>query len=413
MSHDVFICHSSKDATLANAICARLEANRIRCWIAPRDVVPGVEYAQSIIEAIGTTRLTVLVFSENANRSPHVHRELERTASHGIPILPFRVEDVVPAPSVEYFISDAHWLDALTPPMEKHLDYLVGTVRLILDREAAKTGALPATAPAGPVTPPAPAPATPRRGRRYAVLAALALVVVAALVIVGVVALRGGTVTVEDAARGGGTGTAAPSAPGTGTPANDGAASFVDEFEGTLAKGWAWVEEDPTAWAVSDGELRIDLQTSPPLRNVLLREMPSGDVAVTTQLDFDPEVSDQASSGGPSQFAGLVLTGDDPDTRLEFCWTSDGLSLMSWVDGAIRDGSQITADQFTKDEWIGAELTLQVRSGYYTAVFSSQTSPDWEIDTKKLDPSFDRVGLIASTTEQPGGTAAFLRFVME
>ena len=83
MSHDVFICHSSKDRTLANAICAKLEANRIRCWIAPRDVVPGLEYAQSIVEAIGATRLTVLVFSQNANQSPHVHRELERTASHG------------------------------------------------------------------------------------------------------------------------------------------------------------------------------------------------------------------------------------------------------------------------------------------------------------------------------------------
>ena len=165
MSHDVFICHSSKDRTLANAICAKLEANRIRCWIAPRDVVPGLEYAQSIVEAIGATRLTVLVFSQNANQSPHVHRELERTASHGIPILPFRVEDVVPAPSVEYFISDAHWLDALTPPMEEHLDYLVGTVRLILDREAAKTGGDPMAVATGTMAAP-PAPATGPRAEK-------------------------------------------------------------------------------------------------------------------------------------------------------------------------------------------------------------------------------------------------------
>ena len=299
MSHDVFICHSSKDRTLANAICAKLEANRIRCWIAPRDVVPGLEYAQSIVEAIGATRLTVLVFSQNANQSPHVHRELERTASHGIPILPFRVEDVVPAPSVEYFISDAHWLDALTPPMEEHLDYLVGTVRLILDREAAKTGGQPtALAPTvvtdTVVAPPAPVPG-PRRAVRYAVLAALALVVVAVLGVVGVVLLRGDTVTVEDAQPGGGTATSAP--------AEGQAVSFVDEFEGELADGWTWEDEDPEAWAISDGALRIDLQTSPPLRNVLLREMPSGDFTVTTQIDFNPQASDQPPSGGPAQFA--------------------------------------------------------------------------------------------------------------
>lgn len=410
MSHDVFICHSSKDRTLANAICAKLEANRIRCWIAPRDVVPGLEYAQSIVEAIGATRLTVLVFSQNANQSPHVHRELERTASHGIPILPFRVEDVVPAPSVEYFISDAHWLDALTPPMEEHLDYLVGTVRLILDREAAKTGGQPtALAPTvvtdTVVAPPAPVPG-PRRAVRYAVLAALALVVVAALVVVGVVMLGKGTVTVTDAPPAGGTATSAPA----GGPA----VSFVDEFEGELAEGWTWEDEDPDAWAISDGALRIDLQTSPPLRNVLLREMPSGDFSVTTQIDFNPQASDQPPSGGPAQFAGLVLTGDDLDTRLEFCWTSDGLSLITWADGTIRDGSQIAADQFTKDEWIGAELSLRMRSGYYTAVFSSQTSPDWEIDTKTLDSTFHRVGLIASTTEEAGGeSAAFARFALE
>lgn len=406
MSHDVFICHSSKDRTLANAICAKLEANRIRCWIAPRDVVPGVEYAQSIVEAIGATRLTVLVFSQNANLSPHVHRELERTASHGIPILPFRVEDVVPTPSVEYFISDAHWLDALTPPMEKHLDYLVGTIRLILDREAAKTGGQPLPAATDTVAAP-PAPATgPRRAVRYAVLAALALVVVAVLVVVGVVVLRGGTVTVEDAQPGGGTATSAP--------ADGKAASFVDEFDGTLGEGWTWQDEDPQAWAITDGALRIDLQTSPPLRNVLLREMPSGDFTVTTQIDFAPELSDRASAAGPTHFAGLVITGDDPDTRTEFCWTSEGLSLMSWGNGFIRDGSQIPVDTFMTDEWIGAELTLKVQSGFYTAVFSSEGTPEWEVDTRKLDSSFHRVGLIASTTEEPGGeSAAFARFVLE
>lgn len=135
VKHDVFICHSSADRTLATAICSHLEQHRIRCWIAPRDVVPGSDYAQSIVEAIAGTRITLLVFSDNSNHSPHVKREIERSVSHGIPILPFRVEDVVPSPSLEYFISDAHWLDAITPPMEEHLTYLAGTVRIILDRE--------------------------------------------------------------------------------------------------------------------------------------------------------------------------------------------------------------------------------------------------------------------------------------
>jgi hypothetical protein len=157
MSHDVFICHSSKDRTIANAICSTLEQHRIRCWIAPRDVLPGSDYGGAIVEAISSSRLTVLVFSRSSNDSAHVRREIERTISHGIPVLPFRVEEVTPSPGLEYFISDAHWLDAMTPPLEQHLDHLVGTIRVLLDRETSR-------APAPPPLPPAPLPGAPLPG---------------------------------------------------------------------------------------------------------------------------------------------------------------------------------------------------------------------------------------------------------
>jgi TIR domain len=161
VTHDVFICHSSMDRTIANAICSKLEQNHIRCWIAPRDVLPGRDFAECIIEAISGSKLTVLVFSDNSNQSLHVHREIERAVAHGIPILPFRVEDVIPSPSLEYFISNAHWLDAMTPPMEQHLDHLVGTIRLLLEHEgeAAASEVVPEPA-ASPQHAPLPTPDT-------------------------------------------------------------------------------------------------------------------------------------------------------------------------------------------------------------------------------------------------------------
>ncbi len=39
---DVFISYSSDDKLIADAICAELESRRIRCWIAPRDALPGI-----------------------------------------------------------------------------------------------------------------------------------------------------------------------------------------------------------------------------------------------------------------------------------------------------------------------------------------------------------------------------------
>jgi hypothetical protein len=132
MAHDVFISHSVKDKATADAVCATLESNGIRCWIAPRDVTPGMEWGASIIGAIEQCRVMVLVFTANANASPQIHREVERAVNHGVAILPLRVEDVLPGKSLEYFISDVHWLDALTPPLEAHLRKLAETIRMLL-----------------------------------------------------------------------------------------------------------------------------------------------------------------------------------------------------------------------------------------------------------------------------------------
>src|SRR6516164_7629041 len=135
MAHDVFLSYSSKDKPIADAVCGTLEGKRIRCWIAPRDVLPGLPYGEAIVEAIEASRVMVLVFSASANKSPQVMREVERAVSKGIPIIPLRIEQVPPSKSLEYFISAPHWLDALTPPLEKHLQFLAETVHILLVRE--------------------------------------------------------------------------------------------------------------------------------------------------------------------------------------------------------------------------------------------------------------------------------------
>ena len=134
MAHDVFISHSVKDKATADAVCATLESEGIRCWIAPRDVLPSMEYGEAIIDAIEECRIMVLVFTANANASPQIRREIERAVNHGVAILPLRMEDVLPGKSLEYFIGNVHWLDALTPPFEAHLKNLAGTIKIVLAR---------------------------------------------------------------------------------------------------------------------------------------------------------------------------------------------------------------------------------------------------------------------------------------
>jgi hypothetical protein len=159
--HDVFVSYSSKDKPVADAVCARLEERRIRCWVAPRDIRPGMDWSSAIIDAIADSAVLVLLFTGNSNQSPQVLREVERAVNKGVAILPLRLEETGLSKSMEYFISASHWLDAIAPPLEQHLEELVTTIKAILNRR--KMGA--SEAPAGPT---AAAAATPISGRALA-----------------------------------------------------------------------------------------------------------------------------------------------------------------------------------------------------------------------------------------------------
>jgi FKBP-type peptidyl-prolyl cis-trans isomerase len=132
MAHDVFISHSSKDKTIADAVCALLEQHKIRCWIAPRDITPGKEWGEAIVDAIHASHVMILIFSASANGSPQIRREVERAVNKEVVVVPFRIEDVMPTKSLEYFIGSVHWLDAFTKPLEAHVERLVHVVESIL-----------------------------------------------------------------------------------------------------------------------------------------------------------------------------------------------------------------------------------------------------------------------------------------
>lgn len=112
MKSDVFISHSSKDEKIANEICNSFESNGIKCWIAPRDIAPGSDWAESINNAIKNSSVMVLVFSENSNNSTQVAKELNLAISNNLVILPFKIDQSSPTGSMEYYLSDTHWLQA-------------------------------------------------------------------------------------------------------------------------------------------------------------------------------------------------------------------------------------------------------------------------------------------------------------
>ena len=129
MAKTAFISYATDDESTANAIATYLERNQVSCWIAPRDVSPGEDYAAAIIDGIESSAVFVLVLSEHANESKFVKREVERAVSKGKPVFPVRVREVAPSKSLELFISSTEWIDAWQPPLEQYLGRLAESIR--------------------------------------------------------------------------------------------------------------------------------------------------------------------------------------------------------------------------------------------------------------------------------------------
>ena len=148
MARDVFISYSQPDRDCAFELVARLEGAGIGCWIAPRDIAPSADWAAEIMDAISAARTMILVFSASSNDSPQVRREVERAVHKQLSILPFRIEDVLPSKSLEYFLSAQHWMDAFPPPREPHYARLCTYLRTHLaDSQPASMNRVATVAP--------------------------------------------------------------------------------------------------------------------------------------------------------------------------------------------------------------------------------------------------------------------------
>jgi hypothetical protein len=102
------------------------------------------------------------------NGSPQIKREVERAVSKEQIIVPVRVDEVKPTGDFEYFLGTPHWLDAITPPFERHPEKIADSAKFWLERREGDTGDASAQSvheskPQGPVNvlPPAPRPTSP------------------------------------------------------------------------------------------------------------------------------------------------------------------------------------------------------------------------------------------------------------
>ena len=140
----IFISHSSQDRRVAARVCDALERFGLGCWLASRDIDPGENFQEAIVQAIRSVRVMVLVFTGNANNSNEIKKEIALASQHGLAVMPLRVEDVMPSDAFLYELSTRQWVDAFDDwdrAMERlagQISDIAGHERPVLPAEAAK-----------------------------------------------------------------------------------------------------------------------------------------------------------------------------------------------------------------------------------------------------------------------------------
>ena len=129
----LFVSHSSQDASVALEICKIIELNGVACWIAPRDIRPGQDWDEEIVDAIDSTQAMLLILSGHANDSVHVKHEVSRAVSKRKAVLPIRIQDVLPSKKLALYVSTRQWFDAWDSPLVSKVAPLVAAVRGLLN----------------------------------------------------------------------------------------------------------------------------------------------------------------------------------------------------------------------------------------------------------------------------------------
>lgn len=131
---DLFISYSNKDKPIADAVLSGLEANGIRCWIAPRNLQKGKTWGGSIVRSIRATDVFLLILTANSNQSGQVLNEVTQAVNLQKSVICYWAETIALSDDLAYFLSSTQGLIAYNRPLGEVLPELVDSIRSLLPR---------------------------------------------------------------------------------------------------------------------------------------------------------------------------------------------------------------------------------------------------------------------------------------
>jgi tetratricopeptide (TPR) repeat protein len=100
-----------------------------------RDVPPGANYQEAIVQSLRTARAVVLVFSDAANTSEEIKKELSLASRYHVPVIALRLKEVEPSDAFAYELSTRQWIDAFEG-WDRSIDTLVDRIEQMSDSGA-------------------------------------------------------------------------------------------------------------------------------------------------------------------------------------------------------------------------------------------------------------------------------------
>ena len=132
----VFISHDCDDAGRVAKYVKLLESNGVPCWIAPRDIPYGSNYAREIPVAIKNCGCFVVFVSKKSQLSEEIDKEIEIANKFSKTIIPAKLDNCEFSGPYMYHLTNKQWFEAYKNQKED-IDKLINNLKAMGMQNAA------------------------------------------------------------------------------------------------------------------------------------------------------------------------------------------------------------------------------------------------------------------------------------
>jgi len=167
MGYDIFLSYSRADRQLAEQFVQTAAARGVNVWFDEK-IEGGQDWRERIVDALGSAKALVILFSEHSNASTQLIKELAVADDMRKRVIPVLVSDCEPRGAYLYELASRNWIN-IHPRPETRLAPLIDDLMRQLDvggaapsaTSASPTTPAPAAREASPAPDATPSPATP------------------------------------------------------------------------------------------------------------------------------------------------------------------------------------------------------------------------------------------------------------